>query len=332
MQLDFVIPGLFDRLHDWSRSYATLPTFPTLERALSVAATRRGFADGFEATIWQQYDPGWQAGDELPSAGHLSGIDGHHVFHASAVHLEAGMRDLILTSIAPLTHEESDELHQHINQYLQPTGIRHHLDDSGNGYLVFDQRLTVRTTPLSQVVGTGIADQMPSGDDAARLHQLGNELQMLLHSAPFNQRREREGKLTANAIWLWGGGEAKRPLQPLHELSISNHPLPQRCAQVSGQQHMTPPERFEPKLLDQTRRLLVVHDGLMAAAENDDIHSWQEAVARIEQQWIAPMVEALRSGALTRLTVIPCHGKVFSLSRRSHWKIWRQPKSLAQLL
>ncbi len=332
MQLDFVIPGLFDRLHDWSRSYATLPTFPTLEKVLSVAATRRGLADGFEATIWQQYDPGWQRDQELPSAAILSGIDDQQVFHASAVHLNVGMRDLIMTSTAPLTQAESNELHQHINNYLQSTGIRHHLDESGNGYLVFDQQLKVRTTPLSRVTGTGIADKMPSGDDATRLHQLGNELQMLLHAAPFNQQREREGKLTANAIWLWGSGEAKRPLQPLHELSISNHPLPQRCAQVSGQRHMTLPERFEPKLLDQAKQLLVVHDGLMAAAENDDIHSWQEAVARIEQQWIAPMVEALRSGALNHITILPCNGKAFSLSRHSHWKIWRQPKSLTQLL
>jgi hypothetical protein len=35
-----------------------------------------------------------------------------------------------------------------------------------------------------------------------------NEIQMLLHEHPVNQRRERVGKLPVNGWWLWGFGEA----------------------------------------------------------------------------------------------------------------------------
>lgn len=331
MQLDLVIPGLFDRLRDWAQCYATLPAFPVLEQVLSIATNRRGLANGFEPAIWQQYDSSWRTSDELPSAGILSGIDTNSVFHASPVHLEPGMRDLILTAPEPLTQTESIQLHQHIDEHLQPAGIRHHLDDNGNGYLVFNRRLNITTTPLSQVTGTGVFDKMPGGDDAGQLHKLGNELQMLLHTTAFNRQREREGKLTANALWLWGGGESGRSLRPQHDLLIANHAFAVRCAQISGQQHAKLTERFDRRLIKGHQRTLVVLDALMAPTEHDDIHAWQEAVSAIEQRWIAPLYEALRSGVFDRINIIPCAGNVFSLSRRSHWKRWRRSQPLAQI-
>ena len=331
MQLDFVLPGLFDRLEAWSRDYAAIPSFPTLDKCLSVADTRYHLARGFEATLWQQYDPTWQPADELPSAGMLSGILDGTVFHATPVHLEAGLRDLILNSTVPLTNTEAAELAWEIDTHLQGSDVSYHLDEDGNASLVFEQAIQVHTTPPSEVAGRGVFRYLPEGDGAARLRQLSNELQMLLHAMPFNQRRERQGKITANGLWLWGGGTPGQSLQPAHDLLIGSHPFAQRCASISGQAHKLLPERFDGGQLKDTRHALIVHDGLLPDAERDDIHGWQQTLTAIEQDWIEPMLAALRTGTLQRLTLIPCNGKAFSLSPCSHWKIWRRPKTLCQL-
>ena len=47
-----------------------------------------------------------------------------------------------------------------------------------------------------------------TGRDGARIRSLMNEIQMLLHEHPVNQRRERARLLPVNGWWLWGFGDA----------------------------------------------------------------------------------------------------------------------------
>jgi hypothetical protein len=56
------------------------------------------------------------------------------------------------------------------------------------------------------VAGRNINGFLPAGGDARTWVSIGNEMQMLLHRHPVNERREQEGRLTANGLWFWGGG------------------------------------------------------------------------------------------------------------------------------
>jgi hypothetical protein len=47
---------------------------------------------------------------------------------------------------------------------------------------------------------------LPSAAASWQHDRLVGELQLLLHQAPFNRRREEQGRLPVNSIWLWGGG------------------------------------------------------------------------------------------------------------------------------
>ena len=60
---------------------------------------------------------------------------------------------------------------------------------------------------LYEVITDG---HLPEGDGADRLMQLMTSSQLLLHRHPVNEQRKRDGKLTANSIWLWGHGRAPK--------------------------------------------------------------------------------------------------------------------------
>ncbi|MBA3477166.1 MAG: hypothetical protein H0T52_02020 [Lautropia sp.] len=56
--------------------------------------------------------------------------------------------------------------------------------------------------------GRNVEGYLPEGSDARRYRKLLNEIQMTWHEHPVNQRREREGRLAINSIWLSGPAEA----------------------------------------------------------------------------------------------------------------------------
>ena len=331
MQLDLILPGLFDRLGEWTRSYAPLPEFPQLQSMLARARVDRTGHKGLEASIWRHFDPLWSAPAPLSAAPLIDPDAPANVLHATPVHLEVGMRDLILSRPEPLDADERRELAKTIDEQLHATGQRFFIDTFGNGYLSLDEALEIVTTPPSLVAGEGIRDHLPTGADAATLHRLMTELQMVLHTAPFNQRREQRGLKRVNALWLWGGGDADRPLRAAHDLLLADNPFAMACAAATGQQHAALPARFETGHVDGAERVLVVDGRLLAAVENDDIHGWQLALAAFERDWLAPIRDAIHSGRLERVTIDPCDGRIFAVSRADRWKLWRRPRPLTEL-
>ncbi len=67
-------------------------------------------------------------------------------------------------------------------------------------------------TPPHDITGQPIDEFMPQGDGAEILIDLMNSSQMLLNNHPVNDLREKQRKLPANSIWLWGHG--RKPQMP----------------------------------------------------------------------------------------------------------------------
>lgn len=65
-------------------------------------------------------------------------------------------------------------------------------------------------TPPHDLSGQSIENHLPRGEGAEELIHLTNSAQMLLHNHSVNVRREKERKVPANSIWLWGQGKAPR--------------------------------------------------------------------------------------------------------------------------
>ncbi len=61
-------------------------------------------------------------------------------------------------------------------------------------------------TPPHDITNQPIDEFLPKGQGAEILIDLMNSAQLLLNNHPVNNRRNAEGKIPANSIWLWGHG------------------------------------------------------------------------------------------------------------------------------
>lgn len=332
-EIDIILPGLFDRIDDWSRSFAPLSPFPILEAALARANRKQTDATGFEETLWRHYGGSSGVVPTLLSEEIRIPISGS-AFHATPVHLEAGIADLILFPVEGVESNECKEIQDIINhRLLLNRGERLEFDAFGNGVLLTPEAFEVTTTPPSQLAGAGIMAHQASGKDALALHRLGTELQMLLHDAPFNQKREQQGKASINALWLWGGTAVTPKPRARHAQLIANQPLALACAAACDQPvKMLTEDGFDPQInLQDDQSALVVLDTLMPSMARDDIEAWQQALRWIENRWLEPLLGALHKRQFNRLRIYPCDGSVFEIGRRDRLKLWRRPRPLQQL-
>lgn len=77
-----------------------------------------------------------------------------------------------------------------------------------HGYLRGDAAVATAAMPAVAIDGCEPDEYMPAGEAAAGYHRLTSELQMCLHEHEVNLRREAQGLLPINSVWLWGGGRA----------------------------------------------------------------------------------------------------------------------------
>jgi hypothetical protein len=80
--------------------------------------------------------------------------------------------------------------------------------------------------------------------------------------------------------------------------------------------------------------VLIVLEQLRRAACND-VHAWRGALAELEARWFAPLLEALKRGALqsVALHALGPDASVASISTRfDRFKFWRRKRRLADYL
>lgn len=102
---------------------------------------------------------------------------------------------------AALIETLQEELGDAEFQFYPGVSYRHLLVWKGG----FDK---LQCVPPHDITDQSIEDHLPQGEGAEALMTLTNSAQMLLSRHPVNVRREKEGKLPASSIWLWGQGRA----------------------------------------------------------------------------------------------------------------------------
>lgn len=131
------------------------------------------------------------------------------LWHCDPVHIAFARDHLLLTDLAaaPLSADEAGALLHSAQQAAQAHGARI-LALQDHWFIAFDQPLQIEATPLAAALDSSVHEALPHGADATRWRRLLNEIQMLWHEHPVNQRREAEGRRTVNGLWLHGGGAA----------------------------------------------------------------------------------------------------------------------------
>lgn len=243
-------------------------------------------------------------GDNSPPLAHAlmneKGLkaDGGYWFALQAAHFHIARDHLVLTDLRQLNLDdrESRILFDAALPLFEELGHEVRYGGPTLWFLRADGWQDLRTTTPDAATGHNVDVWLPSGERAREWRKLHNEVQMLWHMHPLNDEREMRGERRVNALWLWGGASAA-------DAPAAAADAPQ------------------------------VDDALLAHALAGDWGRWLAAMKDVDSKRIAPLLDALKSGDLDRLTL-----QLTDATRLRSWratragmrKFWAKP-SLSRL-
>ncbi len=342
MQIHLVIPGLL-----WPGASLTNPAagleLPALARLLGLGQRRVRDFEPLDRQLARILGlaPGAEDNAPLPLAalrrlGESSGpaeeggTDGGWLC-ADPVNLSFAREHLLLNDFleGELSSSEVGALIETLNDVFEDLGC-FEACTSTRWYLRLTKPTSAKLFPLHDVIGRPIRHFLPEGDDARLWQRTMNEAQVLLHNHPVNQAREAAGHRPVNSLWFWGAGALKPHTVAAPPAVQSLEPLARGLARAGAVEPATPD--VASALQHDT---VVVLDTLLPAARQLDLDAWRTELARVEREWFAPLVTALRAGRLQSLNLTaPGDRNTVELQARSgdRWKFWRKPLAFEALL
>lgn len=339
--LTLVIPHLLGPLPPQLQQEELAFSTPALCRLLTLAAHLPDYQSRLEDKVFPRFGidrpvaGDWPVG-ALGAAHELAEIDGGYWLRADPVFLRADRSRLILfgPEVLAITAEEAADLAASINDHYAAEGWQLRVAAPDRWYLRLPRAPVLATTPLRDVIGRHIDPFLPGGDDARHWHGLLNELQMLLHAHPVNERRAGQGRPAINSLWLWGGGTLPTGLRPLDAWCCSDDMEWNSLAAAAGlslQPQDRQPLDWLPEALGSGPGLAVL-ESLSRALQTSDFTAWNAALQRLEAEWFGPLLELRRSGVLHRLHLIPMNGAEYVLSGKRWWEGVRSTRGLRDFI
>lgn len=329
MNLDLLVPELFWPAAAGSEPYRDL-ALPALEILLARGERTRTTGTSVERWLAGAY----QLDHELSLAPYsLRGDGGEPADHvwarADPVHLRVHGDRLVLADAArlALTADEAREYVAALSPHFAADGMAFFAPVPQRWYVRLPAEPRLVAPPTSEVAGRSIESFLPAGTEGGHWRRMVNEVQMLLHEHPCNRARESRGQLAINSVWLWGAGRARALAAPF-EASWTDHPV---AAGLAGASARRLPASAA-GLLDARGRgaQLAVLASLPAQAYGD-LAQWREAVIALERAWLAPLLDAVRDGALGTVTLHglgPDFSYRSTLGRRDRWRFWQPRRPL----
>lgn len=187
------------------------------------------------------------------------------------------------------------------------------------------------TASPDAAIDQNLSDWLPQGESARSCRKLQNEIQMQWHEHPANQAREQRGQRVVNSVWIWGGAMADLAAPAAAPSSL---PLATAGAAVWLEALAAPALRAAKaaQLIEQPGTVLL--DELIAPAIAGDWADWLARMQRIEEEWCAPLLAALKEGRIGGVSLLLSNRNATlraDVTRMAQYKFWRKP-SLNALL
>ncbi len=246
-------------------------------------------------------------------------------------HLRLQREQLVLLPNVKVSTDEVGQLCASLNEHFAGQGMEFFAPHPQRWYVRLDRLPDIETVPLSQAAGRNVRGLLPVGAEAARWHQLFNEVQMLLFTHPVNEAREARGELPINSLWFWGCGcSSAAPLLKVYETVSSNEVLAEMFASAAN----IPFAGWSEQWCDEegSGKQLLVWTGLRLALQQGDLSAWRDALQDFEIGYAQPLWQALRAGKISQLQVDILGGngvRRLLLNRADAWAFWRRSKPLA---
>jgi hypothetical protein len=264
-----------------------------------------------------------------PVSAAFDGLEAGCWLRADPVHLRLQRDQMLLSGVMPGA-DEAEQFCMSLNEYFNGQGMEFFAPHPQRWYVRLDELPRISTTPISGVLGGNVRGALPTGEDAARWHQLFNEIQMVLFAHPLNQAREAGNEPMINSVWFWGGGDTVPLMKQMFDSVSSDEVLVEMFAAVAG----IPFEAWKIKWdSDRKGKQLLVWTGLRSALQRGDLAAWRDALQEFETGYAQPILQALRNGKLTQLELdIPGDEgtRRVSLQRGDAWAFWRHTRRLAE--
>jgi hypothetical protein len=331
LTLELVLPGLVPEGPDaWT---AGLRQLPALRKLLSRAQRHARACEHPPALLLEHF--GVLVQEDWPAAPFcLLGDDadpGEHVWlRADPVHLLPQQSSLVLVGgdRLRLRAQECAALLADVNRHLEPAELTLSAPHSARWYLRVPRLLRIRTTPTEVAAGLSVDPLLPQGPDALRVHGWVNEIQMLLHDHPVNLARADAGVPTVNSVWLWGAGRLVAPAASMASRVWTDDALLRGLARAAGLPlHAAPADAADWLTRAGTGEHLILLAGAETEPADNAGPDWRDYAERWERSWLAPLLAALSSGRLRRLTLTTHHlGQAlrFTVAPGDLWKVWRR--------
>lgn len=310
-------PGLFGPMPGIEHESA--PALPRLEAVLA-RADRAHEPAGYAAALFALFGIATPDDADLPTAAVAYLADtgeppAGFMLHADPLHLVPDRDHLLAFDLErdPLNDDELAELVAAFNTHFDHDGLRLDATSSGRLYLHCAVPASIRSHPLSAVIGRNLDHYLPDGDERARWHGLLNETQMLCYSLAFNQQREMDGRPTLGSLWFSGGGSLP--------MSVPHAPVGRLLGDCSVARGLLAMQATEARAASAVDDLIVEH-ALDWAVGHVDRDTWLAALDKVE----AHIARALSDAG--ELHLHPCNGTVYRWTARSARRWWRRRRPL----
>jgi hypothetical protein len=249
------------------------------------------------------------------------------------VHFHVARDHLVLTDIRQLhlPDDESRALFKAAQALFEEASKTLVFGDAHTWFMCAGDWEGLRTASPDAASGHNIDIWLPQGNAERAWRKLQNEVQMQWHANASSQTHNNP--MPANALWLWGGGKAqsKQPEKIYTDIFNLSGWMRAFTAQSNKQhQNRTSAEMISAR----PEKGLLVLDNLMSSALASDWGSWLQEMQRLEAEWFAPLLAALKSKSIDQITLIFSHNSKLvesHITRTSLLKFWAKP-SLKQLL
>jgi hypothetical protein len=334
-ELSLVVPGLLDTFAglDLGEAAAGLARLVSLRRLLSRSDVSPVPVTGFEESLCWLFGIPREADRDLPLAALTrladSGAPAEGFWlRADPVHLRADPSRLILFDGAALSIDaaEAAALTASFNAFYAGQGWRLEAPHPQRGYLQLPGPAAIRTAPPSVVRAHHIDPFLPQGAEAPFWHRVMNEVQMLFHAHPVNRARETAGRPAINSLWFWGGGVCPAAPTVAWTRVQGDEPLGRGLAALCGVPFETGVEGAG-ALPGPPGEQLIIQDGLAEPVAYGDVEAWMRELARMDETWFVPLARALRRGEIAALSLYPCNGRRYRVSRNGLRRFWRRVQS-----
>jgi len=143
------------------------------------------------------------------------------------VTLQSSHNDMVMKDFTAgnLSSEDSRVLLEALEEQIVDASVRFYPGAGPHNLMVIKSpAFSTALNPPMELIGEGIREFMPQGEEFKELVYLMTQAQIILHNHPYNRNRQRQGQDTVNSVWLWGNGQ-RRTLPPFSEAFKKNAAL-----------------------------------------------------------------------------------------------------------